>query len=220
MKRKTILRLITDVLMSGLILFSMANRLTENAVHEIIGVLMFVFFVQHQVLNWRWYRYLVKGRYDLRRAVNALVNGLLLLAFVVLIGSSVMISRTLFSFPGTDSSLTLRQVHTTMAYWFLVLSAIHLGIQWPRLVRMLKTVFPRSAGINVYRSLRWVLAALIVGVGIYASFERDVGSKLFMAYAFDFWDFERSVTEFFIFNLAIIGQYAVIAHTAMKFCLK
>lgn len=83
--------------------------LTGNAVHEITGISMIVLFLLHQVLNWRWYPALSKGRYNARRTANTVVNGLLLAAFALLIGSSVMISRTLFICLGLDGSFTPQQ---------------------------------------------------------------------------------------------------------------
>ena len=209
----------TDGLMSGCILLSMANRLMGNSVHEAVGIVILAFFILHQTLNWRWYKVLFKGRYDIRRTVNTLVNALLLSAFVLLIGSSVMISRTLFSSLDIDGSLTLRQIHTTTAYWFLVLSAVHLGIHVPRLVRMAVNVIPVLRNIRLHTNLKRLTALVIVVAGIHASFDRNLGSKLFMTYAFDFWDFDQSVAGFFVRNLSIIGLYAVVTHYALALML-
>lgn len=219
MKRQTIVRLVTDGLMTGCLLLSMANRLTGNAVHEVVGVLIFAFFILHQVLNRRWYTALFKGRYNGRRTVNTLVIVLLISAFVLLTGSSVMISRTLFTFFDVDGGLTLRQIHTTTAYWFLVLSAVHLGIHFPRLVKMTATVIPVFRTIKLHAYLKRMLALVIVITGIHGAFDRNLGAKLFMTYAFDFWDFDQSVAGFFIRNLSIMGLYAVAAHYALLvFC--
>lgn len=219
MNRKTILRLITNGLMTGTILLSIASTLTGNAVHEIIGVLMIVLFILHQVLNWRWYPALVKGRYDTRRTVNTVINGLLLAAFALLIGSSVMISRTLFFFLAIDGSLTLRQAHTTTAHWLLVLTAVHLGIHWTRLVKMAATVIPILPKIKIHTNLKWLIAIVIMTTGIYSSIDRNLGGKLFMTYAFDFWDFDQSVFGFFIRNISIIGFYAVVTHFVLTLIL-
>lgn len=217
MKRKTIMRLLTDGLMAGFLLVSMANRLTENPVHEVVGFMMLVFFVMHQVLNWRWYQAIFKGRYNMRRTVNSLVNAMLVMVFVLLSGTSVMISQTAFSFLGTHGSLNLRQLHITSAYWFMILSGVHLGIQFQRLVRMAGKVSPIFQRIRLHKHLRLLIGILIVSAGIYASFDRNLGAKLFMTYAFDFWDFDQSIIGFFMLNLSIMGLYAVIAHSAMKF---
>lgn len=218
MKGKTILRLITDGLMSGAVLLSIANTLTGNAVHETIGLLMSVLFLLHQFLNRRWYRTLFMGRYDTLCTVNTVVNGLLLIAFAVLVGSSVMISRTLFPLLDIDGSLILRQLHTTTAYWFLILMAVHFGIHWPRFVKRVRKVLPVFKKIRVHTNLKWLVAIVIMTTGIYSSFDRNLGGKLFMTYAFDFWDFDQSVSGFFIHNLCIIGLYAVITHLLLT-CL-
>ena len=64
------------------------------------------------------------------------------------------------------------------------------------------------------------MALVIVGAGIHDSFDSNLGAKLFMAYAFDFWDFDQSVFGFFIRNLVIIVLYAVVTHCALMFLNK
>jgi hypothetical protein len=61
-----------------------------------------------------------------------------------------------------------------------------------------------------------VAAALVVVYGVYASFDREMGAKLFMGYSFDFWDSNRLVILFFSHNLAIMGVYVSVTYYALK----
>jgi hypothetical protein len=60
------------------------------------------------------------------------------------------------------------------------------------------------------------IAVVIAVYGLYASFDRDMGSKLFLGYSFDYWDLERPAILFFAGNLAIMGLYVFVTHYALK----
>ncbi len=216
MNRKTLLKLVVDCAMILSVLLAIANKLTENRMHESVGLFIVFLFFLHNILNWRWYSSILQGKYSMRRLLDIAVNLLFVLAMATLIGSSLMISRTLFVSLGIESTLTLRQVHTTAAYWFFILMAIHLGMHWARVKAITRRILPISFNQRVQSVLRWLLSIVIVFYGVKASFDRDVLSKLFMIYSFDFWDFEKSVVGFFINYVAIMGFYIVITHNALK----
>jgi hypothetical protein len=62
-----------------------------------------------------------------------------------------------------------------------------------------------------------IAAFLIAGFGVWASYDRDMGSKLFRGFSFDFWDPSRPAVLFFASNLAILGLYIAVTHYCMKF---
>ncbi len=94
--------------------------------------------------------------------------------------------------------------------------AIHLGMHWARLKAIIRRVLPISFNQKIQSVVQWLLPILIVFYGVKASFDRDVLSKLFMIYSFDFWDFDKSTVGFFINYVAIMGFYIVITHNILK----
>ena len=58
-----VLRRLTDLAMALLLLFLMAYFITEQEIHEWLGVGMLVLFLLHHGLNWKWFQALVRGRY-------------------------------------------------------------------------------------------------------------------------------------------------------------
>ena len=60
-------KIAVDVAMAVLFLLLMGYHLFENFQHEWIGASVFVLFIAHNVLNWRWYKNLFKGRYNTAR---------------------------------------------------------------------------------------------------------------------------------------------------------
>jgi hypothetical protein len=62
------------------------------------------------------------------------------------------------------------------------------------------------------RSIALALAAL----GVWSSFDRDMFSKLFLGFSFDYWPEERPAILFFTANLSIMGLYASTVYYALK----
>lgn len=122
------LKLGVDLVMSVLFLLSLSYPFTGNFPHEILGTALGIFFILHNVLNVSWYTSLLKGKYTPFRAMLTLVNFLLLGAMVGLCITGILISREVFSFLQLSGSWTARRFHCAFAYWGLILSALHLGL--------------------------------------------------------------------------------------------
>jgi hypothetical protein len=202
--------------MTALLLFAMAYRITGDAPHEWIGVAVFILFVVHNVINWRWYRGLFRGKYDFRRMVNTAVNLLLLATMMMLVISGVLLSRTVFAFMGFSGGMGVRQAHTTAAYWGLILIAVHLGMHWDMIMAVMRRMTKSAGTSSVWTIIMRAVTALIVIYGVYASFDREMGAKLFLGYSFDFWNPDRPAFLFFTSNLAIMGVYVCVTYYALK----
>lgn len=206
-------KLSLDLAMTTLVLLAFAYQLTGNTLHELIGLAVLGFFVVHNVvLNRRWYASLPKGKYTARRLANAAVNLLVLLAVATMIVSGLVNSHLIAQLLGVKEDVLPREIHTTAAYWFLILMSLHLGMHW----RMIMAEMRRLAGIQGSNRLRAallrVVAASIAIYGVQASLERNVHAKLIAYFSFDYWDFGESVLAYFAQYLAIIGIYACLAY--------
>jgi hypothetical protein len=216
MAPKLLARLILDFAMTILILFAMAYRITGDVAHEWIGIAVTLLFIVHNAINWRWYRVLFKGKYDVKRAINTLVNLLLFVAMTVLVISGVMLSRTVFSFMGFDSGMQIRQIHTSTAYWGLILVAVHIGMHWEMIVAAMRRMMKITEPSRLRTIMLRIVTALIFVYGVYASFDREMGAKLFLGYSFDFWNPDRPAVFFFTSNLAIMEIYICLTYYALK----
>ena len=67
-------RMIIDILMTMLLPVLMAYSLVGEQAHEILGVLMFGFFVVHHVINRKWWTGLFRGKYNAVRILSTAVN--------------------------------------------------------------------------------------------------------------------------------------------------
>jgi hypothetical protein len=207
MTRQLTARLLIDLAMTALILAALAYRITGDTAHEWVGVSVAALFTAHNVLHWRWYKNLFKGAYTMRRVINTVVNALLLITMTALIASGLMMSRTVLAFLHLPGGMALRQIHTTAAYWGLVIIAVHIGMHGDMMISGMRNI----AGIHSSSIVRVVIlrgiALLITAFGVWASVDRDMFAKLFLGFSFDYWPSERPAILFFVMNAAIMCIY-------------
>lgn len=71
-------RIIIDVLMYIIFIVLMGHHITENKIHEILGIVMFILFIIHNLLNLKFYKTIFKGKYNLKRLFLTTIDVLLL----------------------------------------------------------------------------------------------------------------------------------------------
>ncbi|RVO69956.1 DUF4405 domain-containing protein [Sinorhizobium medicae] len=197
--------------MAVLVLLCLAYWWLDNRPHELFGTAMFVLLGWHVFTNRSWFRNLTRGRYGPRRILVVALHLALIVNVLILLVTSLMVSKSVFSFLGLPNSALLSEIHWFSAYWVIISVGVHVGLHWARLIGILKSALgvpsPRPA---VRWSLR-VLAAAAALFGVASLPVLDVGTKLSFGYSVDFWDFEASVLPFFVRWSGVIALAAVAA---------
>lgn len=220
MNRQLLVRLSLDLVMVVLILLSFAYQLTGNMLHELIGFVLLFLAIVHNLLNWRWYAALLKGKYNARRLIGGMVNSLLLAISVLLFMSGIMNSDVLSFVNKTDESVFTRQFHAWAAYWILILASVHLGMHWKMVMAEIRKMVRMTGTSRIGAIVLRIMAVTIVAFGVDASFNRNMFSKLTAAYSFDYWDFDSSVMGFFGEYLSIMGIYVCLTYYSLKLLRK
>lgn len=216
MNIKTLCKMVIDLVMIVLMLVAIACRLTGNTIHELLGISLFILFIIHNILNLGWYKTLLKGRYNTLRVLHTAIDLLLLAAILALIISGVMFSRTVFAFINLNGGLFARKLHMLSAYWGFILLSLHLGMHWEMIMNTMQKMMNITVP-NRKRTLTLQFMAVLIAVyGVYASFSREVGSKLISYYAYDFWNFDQSSVIFFVDYLSIMGLYVCVTYYAIR----
>jgi Domain of unknown function (DUF4405) len=204
-------RLVLDAIAAGLLLAGLAYYWVENAVHEWIGIGMFVLVALHNVFNRRWHAKVLQRRLDATTMLNTFTIGSLMVVMVVLLTSSVLVSRTAFAFLGLEGGSTARRVHLVAAHWAILILAIHLGTRWSLIMLTVRThlhLAPSRMRTAVLRAT----AAAIALYGVQSSSTMVFGSKLFLIDVLDMWDFNSQATVFFLNFASIMGLYISLSH--------
>ncbi len=216
MKPKTICRVAIDLVMTILLLLLMAREITGDSAHEWLGAGIFVLWIVHHVLNYKWYRDLFRGKYTLVRGVRTGVNFLLLLAMLGTMVSAVILSREVFAFlPITGGIALARSMHILCTFWSFILMAIHLGLHWNWVLGMLrKSVGPVSS--KAANTAIRVVGVAVAVCGLYAFLKHRLLSYMFLTESFVFFDYEQPQLLFFAEYVAIMGLFVCLAHYAGK----
>lgn len=136
---------VLDSVMSVLMYLLLSSQYTGMLIHEICGILLIVCTVLHQVLNFRWYRALRKGRYNAVRIIFTIADLALLTDMVFLILSGLargheIIPRHLIPIPSSAAT----QMHLVSGYLAFLLMGFHLGLHIrhvPKIPGILISVF-------------------------------------------------------------------------------
>ncbi len=210
-----LLRLTVDFTATTLLFLGLAYYWSDNTVHELIGTGMFLLMIVHNVFNRRWFGAIPKTRRQARGLTDIALTGTLLAFVLALLVTSLMISRTVFSFLPLEGEFTARQIHAFAAYWTLIFVSIHLGLRWQRLMNMMRSTFGITRNSAVRTAALRVIALAIAAYGVQSSFVMEVGSKLTLQMSLEWWDFSVSTSGFFLHWISIVGLYAFVTHYAL-----
>lgn len=107
-----------DICMVVFMIIVMSYQATGNLFHELAGVLLFILFIAHNIVNRKWFQNLSKGSYSGYRKVVLAVNILTLVCILLAMGTGIYLSQSIFSsFWGMREAYLVRPVHVAAAAW-------------------------------------------------------------------------------------------------------
>lgn len=198
MKKK--LRLITDIAMTICLVILMTLRLGNTPLHEWTGILFGILFIMHQVLNYRWYTVLFKGKYTLRRTIQTIVNLGMLVCVILTIVCGLLMSESAVPFLRV-SSLTAysRNIHLCLSHWLFIFIGIHIGMHVPAMV---------SKASQLLKRVLFIPGMICAVYGLYLLIQGQVLSYMFLQVQYAFADYSVpagiAVLETFMELISII----------------
>ena len=203
MKKTRIIKIIVDLAMYILFLLLMEEHLIPDGTHEWLGISLFVLFIVHNALNYKWYAVLFKGRYTALRIVQTAVNFLLMIAMIGCIASSMLISGTVFAWMNTGGADFGRRLHMISTAWAFVLMSVHLGMHFSSFVGMARKIeMPNTAKVII----KWILRAVFLGIsifGVVVFVQRAFYEELFLLTAFKFFNYEKTAFVYLLETAAM-----------------
>ncbi len=211
------IKVIIDLLMTILLLLLMAFQITGQEFHEWFGAGMLILFLVHNILNFKWYKSLFKGRYSILRVMRMIVNFAVLLSMLCLAYSGIVMSHYVFDFVSILGQMALaRQMHMAASYWGFVLMSVHLGFHWGMVVGMAGKIVRNR---KMPKSIPWIfriIAVAVAGYGAVCFYKSDIVSYMFMRNQFAFFDFEQTAFSVFIEYIAMMGLWIFAGYYFMK----
>ena len=204
-KRKNINHII-DVLMVMFLPMLMAYSLIGETFHEIVGTVMLLLFLLHQILHLKWWKAVFKGRYTAYRICITTINIVLLVMMFMQPLSGIAVSKHIYTFlPLTGLAAQARSIHMALAYWCYVLMSFHLGLHLDLMVTAANRKLKSAATVKwIIRSIVWAVSAY----GIYAFIHRGFPGYMFLQTLFAYFDYAEPMAAFFADYLAIMVLFA------------
>lgn len=204
MKRKKILRHSTDLGMTVLLLALMAYSVTGQAVHEWMGIVLFMLFILHHLLNLQWLHSIAKGHYTAVRILQSALVFLLFLSMIAQVISGIAMSRYALPFLNIPlSTSAARLIHLSCGYWGFLLASVHLGLHWGVFLAMGRKL--RGGTVTAKRKI--ALRVVARGAAIYGAvcfIRQNIADYLFLRTEFVFFDYGKSPVMVFGELLAIM----------------
>ena len=188
MNKMRIVKRAVDAAMTVLLICLMLYQLTGQLFHEYAGAAMFVLFIIHHILNYRWLKNIAKGKYSAARIALTVIDILLIIDMLGLMISGIMLSRYVFSFLNIRVGISFaRTAHMLCSYWGLVLMSVHIGLHWKLIIRPLE----KAPVLCVY--ILRAAAAAAAAFGLYAFIKNRIISCLFLVQQYAVADSEQTL---------------------------
>ncbi len=211
MKPKMIAKICVDIGMTIALLLLMPYELVGQAAHELIGIGIFILFIIHHILNRKWSRNALKGKYTPLRVWQTLLVILVLASMIGSMVSGIILSRHALSFlPISGGRSFARRLHMLASYWGFVLMSLHLGQHWSMMMGMARKLVETTSSVRTW--ILRILALAIAGYGVFSFVKREIGSYMLLRIQFVFFDFEEPLIFFLLDYVAVMGLFVFIGH--------
>ena len=208
MTNKQKIKIAIDLVMMITLLLLMLFQITGQQVHEYLGIMMLVLFLGHNILNWKWYRHLFKGKYKLYRCIQTILN-ISILMMMLGLGYSGMVMAQYVPFSISGSLSLARRLHLACSYWGFVLMSMHLGMHLRQMVNMFKKYIHLKT--NVIKIIKLIIVIICL-YGIYCFIQNDMISYMFLINEFVFFDFEKNTFIVLLEYLSMMGLWVNIGY--------
>ena len=214
MDKKTIVKMIVDFLMLILMLLEYSKLYTGQLVHEIIGIILFVLFITHNILNINFYRNIFNEKYNAQRIVTTVVDLAFLLCMLMTICLGIPISEKVFIFLNLNGNITIRKLHTVFGYWGLVILGVHLGLHFQMMFAKLKKKVEDN---KILKIVIYLIQTALVIYGIKAMWDTNLGAYLVGEASFAI---PTSIVLSLINNFSIVISISIIVYYLEKLFLR
>ena len=209
-------RIVVDAALAVVYVSVMATALVQEAPHEYLGIALFALVIAHVVLNHRWFVHLMRGRYNVVRALQLTAIVGLLACIVAQVASSLVLSKYAFGFlPAIPGASWARHVHMLCSYWGFLFAFAHAGLQFQGVLNRLR----QGGSDNRSAVGTWVARALFAAVacyGVYSFVQLGLPAYLTGQVQFAFADFETPLALTFARYAAIAVLVAGVFHYVRK----
>ena len=206
---KKTLKLIVDILMTVVFVLLMCVSQTGSYLHEIMGIMVIILFVIHQILNINFYKNTFKGKYGKIRIAFMVVDITLLIMMIVMMVSALMISQNILTFIQIGNDSLGRTLHIFSTYTIYMLCGVHLGLHYNMIIKLKNEKKMIVTGILLIFSILF---------GSYGFIKREFISKLTLQSVYPLY-FEESLFVTLVDYIGILTMFTMIGYGIYQLCI-
>ncbi len=158
MKKITIIKIMIDIIMLIILVLLMGYYQFTDKTHQMLGKVLVLIFIVHNLLNLRYYKVIFKGQYKPLRICGLIVN---LLLWLLMIGN-VVTGIISVKKPGT----MIVNFHSFFTMWTFILISIHIGLNIKNLMNWVK----KRLNIKEKRFINIVAHIIVLSLVLYGIF--------------------------------------------------
>lgn len=191
MKTKQIVKILLDIVMAALFTVLVFGFGTSMFFHEVAGMLIFLLYIFHLILNGKWIKRSFKNLFDGSITKKNLLylssDVLLFVGMTTIIITGVLISQVLFSLNIVNDISVASAIHNYASYVSLGVLVLHIALHAKYLVNSFKKIFSSLRQKTVRRtavSFAALLAAVaIIYSQVYSAYNGNLSQNAAIAYA-------------------------------------
>lgn len=205
-------RILLDCIMTILFIILMGYYITGNNVHEILGTIVFLLFIIHNILNIKWYKIIFKGKHNFQRTFHIVINLLLFIDMIVMMISGIMISSSVFEFLNIPTTMFGRKLHMVSTSWGFVLMAIHVGMHITSIMNKINSKMKN----NIFEYVYYLIISIIVGSGMYLFISLKIYEDMFLVNDFKYFDYNQNSIMYFLKYIIVLISITIIVYAVKQ----
>lgn len=178
------IKIVLDIIMFISMILLMRTNITGLQLHEILGICLFIIFIIHKIINFKWVKSVGKNILNKNMKSKSKIMFLLdliLLIFVTLnVTTGILVSKFILVSITINNIETVTILHKFFAWWSLILISIHIGLHWENVVNYFERKFKSLKENKILQIFFVLLYITITIIGIWSISRTSVYSKLIL----------------------------------------
>lgn len=220
---KKLFKVILDMLMLVFIVIEMSIHTVGPKAHMLLGLILFILFIIHNIVEYKWYISIVKSHMTPIKFVTVLINIALLLNMIILMISAAFLPYYMNKIVPYSIIYTAKGIHTMAGNWLFIIISIHLSIHPATAVSKVEKTednHPKNSRQYIGDFIKYALLILLSIYGIKAFIDRDVALKMVGMYSMNQWKMERSIFKPILDYSCIMIMISYISYLILKLIKK
>lgn len=146
-------KIVLDIIMIVIMLLLMNLTTTGINIHEILGVIIFILFIIHKVLNFKWIKATSKNIFNkeikIKTKIMYLTDLILLLLIFINVITGILISQCVLTDITVTNITLVTNIHKIISYVSLAVIVIHMAFHLDSIILKIKKILKKTSAFSI-----------------------------------------------------------------------